>query len=83
MFRKCSSLTSLDISHFNTSSASTLAYTFMFYNASNIENLKLPLFYSSNAQDISYMFYQCKKLKNIDLKFDNLEKIITILSMFV
>jgi surface protein len=29
MFRKCTSLTSLDISHFNTSSATVLAYNFM------------------------------------------------------
>ena len=63
MFYKCSSLTSLDLSNFDTSNVTYMDS--MFYNCSSLTNLDLRSFNTSKVTAIEYMFYGCSKLTQI------------------
>ena len=64
MFKDCSSLESLDLSYFNTSSVKK-AYA-LFANCDNLVSIKQHFTFDS-LNDFSLMFYNCRKLKQIDL----------------
>lgn len=69
MFKNCNALSTLDISHFDTSllSADSAAAS-MFYGCSSLNSLTLPdTFITSGVNNISYIFYDCRKLTSIDL----------------
>ena len=64
MFVHCNSLTSIDISYFNTENVKNLEY-FM-YSSTNLVSLKLPKSKASNLAKANHMFNECKKLTSID-----------------
>ena len=68
MFGKCSGLTELDLSSFNTSNVTDMSY--MFYACRNLTSLNLNNFNTSNVIDMSNMFYMCNGLT--DLIWNNL-----------
>ena len=67
MFDKCSSLTNLNLSSFNTQKVTKM--NFMFCNCSSLINLDLSNFNTPDDTDMHMMFFKCSSLK--------MEKIIT------
>lgn len=66
MFNNCSSLTALDVSNFSTVAVKTTAN--LFYNCNRLEYLTFGRgFTCTNTKDMSYMFYNCYYLKELDL----------------
>ena len=63
MFYRCSSLTSIDLSNFNTSNVINMYC--MFFNCSSLNSLDLSNFNTSNVTDMYSMFYGCSKLTTI------------------
>ena len=63
MFYKCSSLTSLDVTHFNTANVTDMRY--MFYKCSSLTSLDVTHFNTANVTDMSYMFSSCSSLTTI------------------
>lgn len=62
MFYNCSSLTSLDVTHFNTAKVTDMGY--MFYNCSSLTTIYASSkFVTSQVSKSFNMFYNCKKLK--------------------
>ncbi len=54
MFYECSSLTSLDLSNFNTNNVEDMKY--MFYNCSSLTSLNLSNFNTNNVTNMEGMF---------------------------
>lgn len=69
MFYGCTSLTSLDLSNFNTSKVTNMSY--MFQDCSKLTSLNLSNFDTSNVIDMSRMFYNCSLLTSLDLSSFN------------
>ena len=67
MFSSCSSLTSLDVSHFNTSNVTTMSS--MFYGCSGLTTLDISKFDMSNVTNSSNMINSCKGLKDLYVPF--------------
>ena len=65
MFYGCSSLASLDLSSFDTSSAASMS--FMFSGCSSLASLDLSSFDTSKATGMSNMFYGCSSLRSVAL----------------
>ena len=63
MFRFCSSLTSLDVTHFNTANVTSMSG--MFYGCSGLISLDVTNFNTANVTNMRYMFKGCFKLKEI------------------
>ena len=79
MFKNCISLTSLDLSNFDTSS---LKYAdLMFSGCEKLETINQH-FTSESLESSTFMFSMCKKLKSLDLSGFKGEKITSIFSMF-
>ena len=74
MFCSCSSLKSLDLSHFNTDKVIRIEY--MFFECSSLNELNLNNFKTNNVTDMTDMFYGCsKELKlKIKIQFKNFKK---------
>ncbi|MBP1540415.1 MAG: BspA family leucine-rich repeat surface protein [Prevotella sp.] len=80
MFYDCSSLTSLDLSKFDTSTASDLGY--MFWNCNKLASLDISSFNTNSVTDMGYMFTYCQSLKELDLTNFNTENVVTMVRMF-
>lgn len=90
MFHGCSSLTSLDLRHFNTSNVTNM--TGMFCNCSSLTCLDLSNFNTSNVTNMNYyykqedifigMFSGCNSLVKLDLRNFNTEKVTNFHDMF-
>lgn len=80
MFGGCSSLTALDVSHFDT--AKTKAMNQMFWNYAKLTTLDLSHFNTSQVTDMSWMFYQCASLTKLDLRSFDTRKVGTMWIMF-
>ena len=65
LFDSCSSLTSLDVSNFNTSKVTNMRY--MFYRCRSLTTIKGTIDMKSCA-DYGYMFYNCSKLRGVKIK---------------
>ena len=76
MFRECSSLTSLDVSSFNTSKV-TMMYN-MFYGCSSLTSLDLSSFNTSNVTDMTSIFVGCTSINNLDISTFYLENLSII-----
>ena len=63
MFKGCSSLTSLDVTHFNTGNVTSMSG--MFDGCSGLISLDVTNFNTANVTDMSKMFFCCYKLKKI------------------
>jgi surface protein len=89
MFSGCSSLTSLDLSNFNTSSCYSMGdYNIngvgMFSNCSSLKSITFSSgFDTSNVGDMSYMFYGCSALTNLNLSSFNTSNVTGMYSMFM
>ena len=60
MFYKCSTLTSLDVCHFNTALVKYMKYMFYFY--SQIDSLDLTSFNTQQCNSFGSIFYGCDGL---------------------
>ena len=80
MFKYCSSLTTLDLSNFDTSKVTHIES--MFSSCPSLTTLDLSNFDTSNVTDMSYMFYDCSSLTTLDLSNFDTSKVTHIESMF-
>ena len=81
MFFGCKSLVSLDISNFDFSN--TVNMGAIFENCENLEYLNLNQLLTLNkVTDLSYLFYGCKKLQNLDLSFLDTSQVTNMASLF-
>ena len=65
MFQNCSSLTSLDISNFDTSSVTNMEY--MFSGCYSLTSINLRNYNTLSVINMRYMFYKCSSLISLDL----------------
>ena len=80
MFYNCSSLTSLDVTHFNTAKVTDMGY--MFYNCSSLTSLDVTHFNTANVTNMSGMFNSCSALTSLDVTHFNTANVTTMNSMF-
>ena len=80
MFYKCSSLTSLDVTHFNTANVTDMSY--MFSSCSSLTSLDVTHFNTANVTNMSTMFNNCSKLTSLDVTHFNTAKVTNMYSMF-
>ena len=81
MFKGCTSLKSLDLSGFITSSQ-LKQMSDMFFECKSIISLNLSSFNTSEVTSFGHMFYNCESLKWIDFPNVKTEKIIYLDNMF-
>ena len=79
-FSNCGSLTSLDVSGFNTSNVTNM--NSMFIYCSSLTSLDVSHFNTSNVTDMYQLFSNCRSLKTLDLSGFNTSKVIRMDYMF-
>ena len=79
-FSNCDSLTSLDVSGFNTSNVTNM--NSMFISCSSLTSLDVSHFNTSNVTDMYQLFSNCRSLKTLDLSGWNTENVTTLEYMF-
>ena len=84
MFKNCKSLTSLDLSNFNTPNVTTfeIGGSGMFAYCSSLTSLDLSNFNTSNVTDMGNMFLDCSSLTNLDLSNFNTSNVTDMGGMF-
>ena len=80
MFYNCSSLTSLDVTHFNTANVTNMGY--MFYICSSLTSLDVTHFNTANVTDMRYMFSSCSSLTSLDVTNFNTANVANMSYMF-
>ena len=80
MFGGCSSLTSLDVSHFNT--AKVVGMYGMFSGCTGLTTLDVSSFNTSSVTDMRYMFYACSGLTELDLSSFNTINVTSMDNIF-
>ena len=80
MFCNCSSLTSLDVTHFNTANVTDMR--FMFYCCTSLTSLDVTHFNTANVTNMGYMFYICSSLTSLDVTHFNTAKVTDMRYMF-
>ena len=80
VFYRCSSLTSLDLSNFNTSNVTNMYG--MFSSCSSLTSLDLNSFNTSNVISMNSMFTGCSSLTTLDLNNFNTSKVTNMAYMF-
>ena len=80
MFYRCSSLTNIDLSNFNTNNVTDMGC--MFYKCSSLTNINLSNFNTNNVTNMEYMFERCKSLTNINLSNFNTYNVTNMGGMF-
>ena len=80
MFYRCSGLTSLDLSHFNTQNVTSMSV--MFAGCSGLTSLDLSHFNTQNVTDMRYMFSYCSGLPSLDLSHFNTQNVTGMSVMF-
>ena len=81
MFSLCSSLKSLDVTHFNTANVKDMSY--MFSLCSSLKSLDVTHFNTANVKDMSYMFSLCSSLKSLDVTHFNTANVTSMTRMFL
>ena len=81
MFFGCSSLTSLNLSNFNTAKVQDMSY--MFSSCSSLTSLDLSNFNTANVTNMSWMFAACSGLTSLDLPNFNTDKVQDMSYMFI
>ena len=79
-FSLCVSLTSLDLSNWNTSNVTNMQN--MFYNCSSLTSLDISSFDTSNVTNMAYMFNSCTNLTTLDVSNFNTSNVINMSYMF-
>ena len=80
MFYDCGTLTSLDLSDFNTANARDMRG--MFYDCNRLSSLDLRSFSTGNVRNMGYMFWRCDSLKSMDLSSFDTTNVQDMRSMF-
>ena len=80
MFNGCYYLTSLDLSHFNTSNVTKM--NGMFKDCDDLTSLDLSGWDVSNVTRMYGMFYDCEELTSLDLSHFDTSKVTDMSSMF-
>jgi surface protein len=80
MFNNCSSLPSLDLSHFTTPNLENM--NAMFYNCQKVSSIKLDNFDTSKVTTMANLFYNCSSLTQIDLSSFDTPKLQSMSGMF-
>ena len=80
MFRFCSSLTSLDVTHFNTGNVTSMAD--MFSSCPRLAELDVTHFNTANVKDMSDMFASCSGLISLDVTNFNTANVTNMRYMF-
>ena len=80
MFDGCSSLTSLDVSGFNTTNVER--FCALFAGCSSLTSIDVSHFNTSNAWDFRLMFSQCSSLTELDVSHFNTQKATGMGGMF-
>ena len=80
MFYRCSSLTSLDVTHFNTAKVTNMSC--MFWGCSSLTSLYLTNFNTAEVTNMSSMFASCSSLTSLYLTNFNTAKVTNMSSMF-
>ena len=80
MFNSCSSLTSLDVSHFNTSNVKDMQG--MFNYCSSVTSFDVSHFDTSNVTDMRGMFKGCSSLTSLDVSHFNTSNVTDMGGMF-
>ena len=80
MFYDCRSLTSIDLTMFDTRNVTNMRY--LFGGCKNLEKLDLSKFNTQKLENASYMFYGCKKLTSLDISGFDTGNVTTMREMF-
>ena len=80
MFAGCSSLTSLDLSSFNTSKVTDMRG--LFAGCKNLRSLNISSFNTSNVQHMDAMFKGCSSLTSLDLSNFNTSHVVSMGNLF-
>ena len=80
MFKNCSNLAKLDVTHFNTAKVTNM-YS-MFTRCSNLAELDLTHFNTANVTNMNSMFSGCSNLTELDLSHFNTANVTTMFRMF-
>ena len=80
MFYQCTSLTSLDVSHFSTENVTTMTY--MFKDCEKLTALDVTSFNTQKVDNMAAMFYGCDKLTELDLSAFDTREVTNMESMF-
>ena len=80
MFEACSSLTSIDFSHFNTENVTSFDH--MFWNCTSLTNLDLSSFNTQKVTSTYWMFALCNRLTSVNLNGFNTSSMETMEGMF-
>lgn len=80
MFRDCSSLVSLDLSHFRTSQVTSMKGMFMGCNS--LSSLNINGFDTRKVTTMVQMFDECKSLRSLDLSSFNTNNVTDMIYMF-
>ena len=80
MFMGCFSLTSLDLSHLDTSNVTDMSY--MFKECDKLTSLDVSGFKTSKVTNMSQMFRSCNKLTSLDVSGFNTSKVTNMEEMF-
>ena len=80
MFQNCSSLTRLDLSHFETQNVTKM--NSMFYGCSKLSSINLSSFDTQNVSTMNSMFCNCSNLTSLDVSNFNTSKVMNMSSMF-
>ena len=80
MFYLCSSLASLDVTHFNTANVTNMGY--MFYGCSQLTSLDVTHFNTANVFAMNSMFSGCSSLTSLDVTHLNTANVLVMHDMF-
>ena len=80
MFTNCSSLASLDVTHFNTAKVTNMGY--MFSNCSSLTSLDVTHFNTAKVTRMDHMFYSCSSLTSLDVTYFNTANVTDMNHMF-
>lgn len=80
MFWGCSSLTSIDVNHFDTSNVTNISD--MFNGCSSLTSVDISNFNTSQVTSMNSMFNNCSGLTNLDISSFNIRKVSAKTSIF-
>ena len=80
MFYNCSSLTSLDVTHFNTANVTNMSY--IFSGCSSLTSLDVTHFNTAKVKNMHQMFFRCSSLTSLDVTYFNTANVTDMYSMF-
>ena len=80
MFADCNSLTSLDVSNWDTSNVTDMNW--MFGNCRYLTSLDVSNWDTSNVTSMTYMFYDCNKLTSLDVSNFDTSNVTSMYRMF-